>query len=85
MTAIRALEPVVNLARLQIRAGNTDDGRHRLLTLFDAVSNAAPAQFEGVRIPAELSTRDTDRNEVPAWLWRVILADSTRTLTTAGR
>ncbi|MFC5902089.1 hypothetical protein [Streptomyces zhihengii] len=85
MTAIRALEPVVNLARLQIRAGNTDDGRQRLLNLFDAVSNAAPVGFEGVRIPAKLTTSDTDRHEVRAWLWRVILADGTRTLTTAGR
>ncbi|MGW2620894.1 hypothetical protein [Streptomyces sp. NPDC001500] len=85
MTVIRALEPVVNLARLQIRAGHTDDGRHRLLNLFHAVSNAAPAEFEGVRIPAELTTSDTDRDEVRAWLWRVILADGTRALTTAGR
>ncbi|MFB7030857.1 MULTISPECIES: hypothetical protein [unclassified Streptomyces] len=85
MTAIRALEPVVNLARLQIRAGDTDDGRHRLLTLFHAVSNATAAQFEGIHIPTDLTTTDTDRNEVRAWLWRVILADGTRTLTTAGR
>ncbi|MGW3557698.1 hypothetical protein ACWDNT_10065 [Streptomyces sp. NPDC000963] len=85
MTAIRALEPVVNLARLQIRAGNTDDGRHRLLTLFDTVSNATDAQFEGIHIPADLTITDADRNEVRAWLWRVILADGTRTLTTAGR
>ncbi|MFI8828793.1 hypothetical protein [Streptomyces sp. NPDC053431] len=85
MTAIRALEPVVNLARLQIRAGNIDDGRHRLLALFDAVSNATAAQFEGVHIPADLTTSDADRDEVRAWLWRVILADGTRTLTAAGR
>ncbi|MET9116655.1 hypothetical protein ABZX38_21020 [Streptomyces longwoodensis] len=84
-TAIRALEPVVNLARLQIRAGNTDDGRHRLLNLFHAVTNAAPTEFENVRIPAQLTTSDTDRDEVRAWLWRVILADGTRTLTTTGR
>ncbi|MBV9026933.1 MAG: hypothetical protein JO362_24775, partial [Streptomycetaceae bacterium] len=31
VSAIRALEPVVNLARLQIRAGRADDGRQRLL------------------------------------------------------
>ncbi|MFI9210310.1 hypothetical protein ACIGW7_19500 [Streptomyces sp. NPDC053253] len=85
MTAIRALEPVVNLARLQIRAGDTDDGRHRLLALFNAVSNATSAQFEGIHVPADLTISDADRNEVRAWLWRVILADGTRTLTTAGR
>ncbi|MGW0926822.1 hypothetical protein ACWD3J_48870 [Streptomyces sp. NPDC002755] len=84
MTAIRALEPVVNLARLQIRAGNTEDGRHRLLALYKAISDGTDAQFEGIRIPAELTTSDTDRHEVRAWLWRVILADGTRTLTTAG-
>ncbi|MEW2434306.1 hypothetical protein AB0952_08995 [Streptomyces caniferus] len=85
MTAIRALEPVVNLARLQIRAGNSDDGRHRLLALYDAISNGAGAQFEGIHVPHDLTTSDTDRHEVRAWLWRVILADGSRTLTTAGR
>jgi hypothetical protein len=29
MSAIRGLEPVVNLARLQIRAGRADEGRQR--------------------------------------------------------
>ncbi|MFB7299185.1 hypothetical protein [Streptomyces rubiginosohelvolus] len=85
MTAIRALEPVVNLARLQIRAGAADDGRHRLLHLFDAVTNATSAQFEGVHVPADLTLTDTDRHEVRTWLWKVVLADGTRTLTTAGR
>lgn len=85
MTAIRALEPVVNLARLQIRAGAADDGRHRLLHLFDAVTNGTSAQFEGVQLPADLTLTDTDRHEVRTWLWKVVLADGTRTLTTAGR
>ncbi|WP_405824489.1 hypothetical protein OG705_29870 [Streptomyces sp. NBC_00838] len=84
-SAIRALEPVVNLARLQIRAGNTDDGRHRLLTLFNAIRDGTHAEFDGILIPADLTTAGTDRREVRAWLWRVILADGTRTLTTAGR
>ncbi|MFJ3642882.1 NUDIX hydrolase [Streptomyces sp. NPDC090108] len=85
MTAIRALEPVVNLARLQIRAGKKDDGRHRLLALYKAISDATGTQFEGIRIPADLTVSDVDRQEVRAWLWRVVLADGTRTLTTAGR
>ncbi|MFF3525225.1 hypothetical protein WID27_00680 [Streptomyces sp. F41] len=85
MTAIRALEPVVNLARLQIRAGAADDGRHRLLHLFGAVINGTSAQFEGVHVPADLTLTDTDRREVRTWLWKVVLADGTRTLTTTGR
>ncbi|MFG2441070.1 hypothetical protein [Streptomyces sp. NPDC048508] len=85
MSAIRALEPVVNLARLQIRAGATDDGRHRLLHLFHTVTNGTNAQFEGVHVPANLTLTETDRQEVRTWLWKVVLADGTRTLTTAGR
>ncbi len=85
MTAIRALEPVVNLARLQIRAGRGDDGRQRLLALYEAVSQGTAAQFEDVAVPADLTASPEDRHEVRAWLWRVLLADGTRTLTAKGR
>ena len=85
MSAIRGLEPVVNLARLQIRAGRTDKGRQRLLDLYAAVEAGTAAQFEGVTVPADLTATDEDRHEVRAWLWRVLLADGTRTLTTTGR
>ncbi|MEV0485701.1 hypothetical protein AB0I69_34500 [Streptomyces sp. NPDC050508] len=85
MSAIRGLEPVVNLARLQIRAGHGDDGRQRLLDLYAAVEAGAAARFEGVAVPADLTATDEDRQEVRAWLWRVLLADGTRTLTTEGR
>ncbi|MEU3185168.1 hypothetical protein ABZ707_13340 [Streptomyces sp. NPDC006923] len=85
MSAIRGLEPVVNLARLQIRAGRADEGRRRLLDLYEAVGAGSTAWFEGVEVPADLTATDEDREEVRAWLWRVLLADGTRTLTTAGR
>ncbi|MFJ1599638.1 hypothetical protein [Streptomyces sp. NPDC088261] len=85
MSAIRGLEPVVNLARLQIRAGRGDDGRRRLLDLYEAVKTGSTVRFEGVAIPADLTATDEDRQEVRAWLWRVLLADGTRTLTTEGR
>ncbi|MBT2489125.1 hypothetical protein J7E96_11445 [Streptomyces sp. ISL-96] len=85
MSAIRGLEPVVNLARLQIRGGHADVGRQRLLDLYAAVGAGTPARFEGVAIPADLSATDKDRYEVVAWLWRVLLADGTRALTTGGR
>jgi hypothetical protein len=85
MSAIRGLEPVVNLARLQIRAGHGDGGRQRLLDLYAAVKAGAAARFEGVAVPAHLTATDEDRQEVRAWLWRVLLADGTRTFTAAGR
>ncbi|WP_324605847.1 MULTISPECIES: hypothetical protein [unclassified Streptomyces] len=85
MSAIRGLEPVVNLARLHIRADRTDKGRQRLLGLYAAVESGTAAQFEDVAVPADLTATDEDRQEVRAWLWRVLLADGTRTLTTTGR
>ena len=85
MSAIRGLEPVVNLARLQIRASHGDDGRQRLLDLYETVGGGTAARFEGVAVPADLTATDEDRQEVQAWLWRVLLADGTRTLTTEGR
>ncbi|WP_200303948.1 hypothetical protein [Streptomyces adelaidensis] len=85
MSAIRGLEPVVNLARLRIRAGRADEGRQRLLDLYEAVEAGAAARFDGVAVPADLTATDEDRHEVRAWLWRVLLADGTRTLTTRGR
>ncbi|MFD3503112.1 hypothetical protein [Streptomyces sp. NPDC058678] len=85
MSAIRGLEPVVNLARLQIRAGHTDEGRQHLLDLYTAVEAGTAARFGGVAVPANITATDEDRHEVRAWLWRVLLADGTRTLTTKGR
>ncbi|MDX2822502.1 hypothetical protein Sipo8835_31810 [Streptomyces ipomoeae] len=85
MSAIRGLEPVVNLARLQIRAGHADEGRQRLLDLYTAVEAGTVAQFEDVAVPADLTATDEDHHEVRAWLWRVLLVDGTRTLTTTGR
>ncbi|MFH8556422.1 hypothetical protein ACH4FE_22845 [Streptomyces celluloflavus] len=85
MSAIRGLEPLVNLARLQIRAGHNDDGRQRLLDLYEAVGAGRAAVFEGITVPANLTATGEDRREVHAWLWRVVLADGTRSLTTTGR
>jgi hypothetical protein len=85
MSAIRGLEPVINLARLQIRAGRADEGRQRLLNLHRAVDTGTAARFEGVEIPAGLTVTAEDRHEVGAWLWRVLLADGTRTFTSQGR
>ena len=85
MSEFRALEPVVNLARLQIRAGHGDEGRRRSLDLYQAVEVGVAAQFEDVAIPADLNATDEDRDEVRGWLWRVLLAEGTRTLTSERR
>ncbi|MFZ3557192.1 hypothetical protein [Streptomyces sp. BH055] len=83
-TAIRALEPIVNLARLNIRTGHPDEGHRQLLALLDAASKGHPVDIDGTTIPAGLTT-DTGRAAVRAWLWAVLLSDGTRALTSMGR
>ncbi|MGW1729181.1 hypothetical protein ACWCQK_40895 [Streptomyces sp. NPDC002306] len=83
--AIHALEPVINLARLQLRAGHADNGCQYLRALFDAVTTGSAVHVEDVTVPADLVENADDRQEIRAWLWTVILADGTRALTTAGR
>lgn len=63
MSAIRGLEPLVNLARLQIRAGQTDDGRQRLLDLYESVGTGSPAVFENITVPAHLAASPEDRRK----------------------
>lgn len=66
-------------------AQGTDDGRQRLFTLYEAVSMGTAAQLDDVALPARFFATPEDRHEVRAWLWRVLLADGTRTFTTKGR
>ncbi|MFJ2782075.1 hypothetical protein [Kitasatospora sp. NPDC087315] len=85
MSAIRGLEPIVNLARLHIRAGHHQRGHQLLLDLYRAVTTATETTLDGITIPAHLTETDQQRHEVRQWLWRVVIADGTRALTTAGR
>ncbi|MFD7735203.1 hypothetical protein ACFV6F_33080 [Kitasatospora phosalacinea] len=84
-SAIRGLEPLVNLARLHLRAGRHRHGRQLLLDLYRAVTTATETTLDGITVPARLTTTDQQRTEVRQWLWRVVLADGTRALTAAGR
>ncbi|MFJ7279858.1 hypothetical protein [Kitasatospora sp. NPDC098663] len=83
-SAIRGLEPIVNLARLHIRAGRHQRGHQLLLDLYRAVTTATETTLDGITIPAHLAETDQQRHEVRQWLWRVVIADGTRALTTTG-
>ncbi|MER7579577.1 hypothetical protein [Kitasatospora sp. NPDC097691] len=83
--AVRGLEPIVNLARLHIRAGRHERGHRLLLDLYRAVTTATETVLDGITVPARLTETDEQRGEVRQWLWRVIIADATRALTSAGR
>ncbi|MER8104621.1 hypothetical protein [Kitasatospora sp. NPDC094016] len=84
-SAIRGLEPIVNLARLHIRAGHHQRGHQLLLDLYRAVTTATETTLDGITIPAHLTEPSEQRTELIAWLWRVVIADGTRALTSAGR
>lgn len=84
-SAIRGLEPIVNLARLHIRAGHHRRGRQLLLGLYRAVTTATKSSLDGITVPAHLTETGEQRSEVRQWLWRVIIADGTRALTSTGR
>ncbi|WP_188299523.1 hypothetical protein [Streptomyces sp. CBMA156] len=84
-SAIRGLEPIVNLARLHIRAGHHQPGHQLLLDLYRAVTTGTEATLDGITVPAHLTDTSEQRAEVRQWLWRVVIADGTRALTTAGR
>jgi hypothetical protein len=84
-TAKLILQPLVNLARLRIRAGEADAGRQILQSLYDAArSSSGQAVIDGraVSLPA-LTT--PARETLTQWLWAVLLTDSLRALCKAGR
>ncbi|WP_370117864.1 hypothetical protein [Streptacidiphilus sp. MAP12-33] len=84
--AIRALEPLVNLARLHIRASRGLQAHHLLTRLLHAISTRTATVIEGAAVPADLVTEDAgDQDKVRSWLWTAVLADGARALTSTGR
>ncbi|WP_433234827.1 hypothetical protein [Actinomadura nitritigenes] len=86
-TAARyALEPLVNLVRLRIRAGEYQEATEDLNLLWSAVKRREavvmadhPISFCGI-------TRTDDEHRIVCqWLWGVLLADGTRALVAAGQ
>lgn len=86
-TAARhALEPIVNLVRLRIRAGEGTDAFKMLDNLYKAVRTGTDTVIDGLHVPiSELTATADDQRELLRWLWTVHLADGTRALTAAGR
>jgi len=84
--ARRALEPVVNLARLHIRAGHPDTAIEALGSLLSAVDHGGIAEIERhpIDLGGAIATPD-DRAEIRRWVWTVTLAEGIRALARAGR
>lgn len=84
--ARHALEPMINLARLHMRAGDGERAHALMEDLFTAVNDRADTVIEGIALPAEhLTARLEDHHELRAWLWSTLLATSARALAIAGR
>ena len=80
-----ALQPIVNLGRLLIRAGDGPRAYDVFQNTYDAVRRAAPATIEGRHIDFTDFVDDRSaRQDLCRFLWTVLLADGTRALTTTG-
>ena len=69
------LEPVVNLARLHIRANDGESADQLLSNLYQAVTEKADIEVDGLVIPASVITDKDEHQAVRQWLWAVLLAD----------
>lgn len=83
--AIHALEPLVNLVRLAIRAGKPVHGQRQLENLYQALRLHAATAIAGIHVPGNLVTNADGHGEAVAWLWRVLLAEGTRAFTLQGQ
>ncbi|WP_133150580.1 hypothetical protein [Frankia canadensis] len=85
-TARRALEPLVNLARLHIRDGHGDRAHGLLRTLHRGIAEGTDIVIDGILVPGgRLTAAPDDHWALRHWLWTVVLADGTRALAAAGR
>jgi hypothetical protein len=80
------LEPVVNLARLHIRAGNGPAAWALLETLFQAIDRRTDSVIDGLTIPAaRIIDTPGAYASVRSWLWKVLLGTGAHALASAGR
>ncbi|MFK4087188.1 hypothetical protein ACI2LF_23985 [Kribbella sp. NPDC020789] len=80
-----ALEPVVNIARLRIRAGQPDDGYLLLSELLKAAKERSTIAVGDHKADLDQLMTGGAWLDTVQWLWKVMLADGTRALTSAGR
>lgn len=80
-----ALEPIVNLARLHIRAGDGPAAWSLLETLFQAIDTRTDTVIDGLTIPAARLTEPPGAHaKARTWLWSVLLGTGAHAMATAG-
>lgn len=80
-----ALEPLINLARLEIRSRSGTAAHQLLGDLYQAVRRHKPANIAGTTLDfAELTSDTAAHREAVTKLWTILLADATRALISTG-
>ncbi|URM97388.1 hypothetical protein LUW76_25225 [Actinomadura madurae] len=80
------LEPVVNLARLRIRARDSQAALRLLEAMHCALTTGTDLAIDDRVLPlAQLVGPGDQRNKLREWAWLQLLSDGTRALTVAGR
>jgi hypothetical protein len=80
------LEPVLNLARLQIRAEQGRPALQLLNDLYQAVSQRGNLSVGGQTLPlGNLAGDQAGRRQLREWTWLQLLGEGIRTLALAGR
>ncbi|MFI6100785.1 hypothetical protein ACIA8G_34995 [Lentzea sp. NPDC051213] len=80
------LEPVLNLARLQLRARDGDQALQLLTEIFQAVRSSTDLVVEGRTLPlTDLAGSRAERHKLHEWAWLHLVGDGIRALALAGR
>ncbi|CAL9577097.1 hypothetical protein SUDANB95_04918 [Actinosynnema sp. ALI-1.44] len=80
------LEPVLNLARLQIRASNGEQALRLLRAMYDAVMSDTDLVVDGQTLPlTDLTGTMQERHKLREWVWLHLVGDGIRALALAGR
>jgi hypothetical protein len=80
------LEPVLNLARLQIRASDGEHALHLLTVMYRAVMSNADLDVDGQTLPlTDLTGTRQEHHKLREWVWLHLVGDGIRALALAGR
>lgn len=81
-----ALEPVVNIARLRIRADDGTTAWNILESLYRAVTDRTAVTIDGITInTADLTPTGDAHQELRQWVWTVLLGTGAHALASADR
>ena len=80
------LEPVLNLARLQLRASDGDQALRLLTAMFHAVTSNTDLVVDGHTLPlTDLAGTRAEHHKLREWVWLHLIGDGIRALVLAGR